>query len=156
MEGLFCWKGFLYYKWVLTSLRREVAAVTDELDATEPAGRMDALAREAIARSRVTLRRKIGQAHSDALGTVRIYDEAYAQLMRGEPNEFRAFLLNAPHLFSILGDQLGAVQHVVSFWRYRFSRDRNAASVEELLDIFMDFEHSLSGEATARKLVLAA
>lgn len=155
-EGLFCWKGFLYYKWVLTSLRREVADVIDEVASMEPAGRMDTAAREAIERGRVILRRKIGQAHSDAMGTVGIYDQAYAQLMDGRPNEFRAFLLNAPHLFSILGDQLGAVQHVVSFWRYRFHRDRHAASVEELLDIFMDFEHSLSGEATARKLVLAA
>ena len=28
-EGVFCWKGFLYYKWILTSLRAEVAGVAD-------------------------------------------------------------------------------------------------------------------------------
>jgi len=33
---------------------------------------------------------------------------------------------------------------VVSFWRFRFSRGSSPVGVEELIDIFMDFETGLA------------
>ena len=36
------------------------------------------------------------------------------------PKTFRDFLLSAPHMFLELGEKLGAISHIVSFWRYRF------------------------------------
>ena len=48
-------------------------------------------------------------------------------------------------MFSRLGDQLGAVQHIVSYWRFRFGPGAPAVNVEELMDIFMDFETGLLG-----------
>ena len=44
-----------------------------------------------------------------------------------------------------LGDQLGAVQHIVSFWRFRFNPKAPPVGVDELIDIFMDFETGLMG-----------
>ena len=58
---------------------------------------------------------------------------------------FRDFLLDAPSMFSRLGDQLGAVQHIVSYWRFRFGPGVPPVNVEELMDIFMDFETGLMG-----------
>ena len=43
-----------------------------------------------------------------------------------------------------LGDQLGAIQHVVSFWRFRFGPNSAPVAVDELIDIFMDFENGLA------------
>ena len=73
------------------------------------------------------------------------YDQAYRALTEdGQPAAFRDFLLAAPAMFMTLGEQTGAVQHIVSFWRYRFPLGRPAAiSPEELMDVFMDFEDSL-------------
>jgi len=48
-------------------------------------------------------------------------------------------------MFAKLGDQLGAVQHIVSYWRFRFSSSAAPVNVEELMDIFMDFETGLLG-----------
>src|SRR5690606_15131499 len=78
--------------------------------------------------------------------TLRYYDDAYAGLTReGNPVAFRDFLLEAPAMFTRLGDQLGAVQHIVSFWRFRFNPKAPPVGVDELIDIFMDFETGLRG-----------
>jgi hypothetical protein len=39
---------------------------------------------------------------------------------------------------------LGAIQHIISFWRYRFPNDqRRLIGPDELMDILLDFEDSL-------------
>ncbi|RZJ37381.1 MAG: hypothetical protein EON87_22315, partial [Brevundimonas sp.] len=37
-EGVFCWKGFLYYKWMLASLLGQVATVADQVLTVKPGG----------------------------------------------------------------------------------------------------------------------
>jgi hypothetical protein len=53
---------------------------------------------------------------------------------------FRDFLLSAPHLFVNLGEKIGVISHIVSFWRFRFP-DKASLTVdgEELSMIFQDF-----------------
>jgi hypothetical protein len=144
-EGIFCWKGFLYYKWVLNSLRAEIDDVAKAVRTVRPIGKLDPAAREYIDRGREVLSERIAQTCEDVIRTLRVYDTAYASLsVEGGANAFRDFLLSAPGLFSRLGDQLGAVQHVVSFWRFRFGVGSAPVSVEELIDIFMDFESGLA------------
>ena len=47
-------------------------------------------------------------------------------------------------MFKALGERLGAVQHLLTFWRYRVPEGtRPQMAAEELLDIFADFENSL-------------
>ena len=158
-EGVFCWKGFLYYKWLLTTLLFEAAVVADAVWNVRPSGPVDKAAREYLDRGRNVLRHRIGRA-CDAVGeTLRIYDDAYAALtINGQPMLFRDFLLRAPDMFTTLGEQLGAIQHIVSFWRFRFSPGAAQVSTEELIDIFMDFETGLRGrdEATIDYASVAA
>ena len=46
---------------------------------------------------------------------------AFADLVANQsPKTFRDFLLCAPYMFLELGEKLGAISHIVSFWRYRF------------------------------------
>jgi len=47
-----------------------------------------------------------------------------------------------------LHEHAGAVQHVASFWRYRFPDVRATACPEELMDIFLDF--AALGQQTRR------
>lgn len=144
-EGIFCWKGFLYYKWILTSLRAEVAAVVDAVQTVRPIGKVDRDARAWLDRGRSVLRNRIIETCDEAARTLAVYDAAYAGLtLEGRPVAFRDFLLDAPRLFARLGDQLGAIQHIVSFWRFRFSPGASHVGVDELIDIFMDFETGLA------------
>ncbi|MFN3669713.1 MAG: hypothetical protein ACK4VY_10425 [Brevundimonas sp.] len=144
-EGVFCWKGFLYYKWILTSLYAEAVAVADAVQTVKPVGKVDRDARAWLDRGRAVLRDRILTTCEEAGRTLDVYDAAYASLtLEGRPAAFRDFLLDAPRLFARLGDQLGAIQHIVSFWRFRFSPGASMVSVEELIDIFMDFETGLA------------
>ncbi|MBU2348732.1 MAG: hypothetical protein KKD06_10390, partial [Alphaproteobacteria bacterium] len=103
-------------------------------------------AREYLDRSRAVLRGRIIRTCDEVSRTLSIYDDAYARLTQeGRPTAFRDFLLDAPSMFAKLGDQLGAVQHIVSYWRFRFGPAAHPANVEELMDIFMDFETGLLG-----------
>ncbi|TFW11859.1 hypothetical protein EGY25_07255 [Brevundimonas intermedia] len=145
-EGVFCWKGFLYYKWTLAALLGEVAAVAEAVRTIKPVGKTDRAAKEYLARSRDVLRGRIIKTCDEVSRTLRIYDDAYAKLTQeGRPTAFRDFLLDAPSMFAKLGDQLGAVQHIVSYWRFRFGPGAAPVNVEELMDIFMDFETGLLG-----------
>ncbi|WP_428153406.1 hypothetical protein [Brevundimonas sp.] len=145
-EGVFCWKGFLYYKWTLAALLGEVAGVAEAVRTIKPVGKIDRAAKEYLARSRDVLRSRIIKTCDEVSRTLRIYDDAYAKLTQeGRPTAFRDFLLDAPSMFAKLGDQLGAVQHIVSYWRFRFGPGAAPVNVEELMDIFMDFETGLLG-----------
>ena len=145
-EGVFCWKGFLYYKWTLSTLLGEVATVAEAVRTIKPIGKLDRPAREHLDRSRTVLRGRIIRTCDEVSRTLRVYDDAYARLTQeGRPTAFRDFLLDAPSMFAKLGDQLGAVQHIVSYWRFRFRPAAHPAGVEELMDIFMDFETGLLG-----------
>src|SRR5215217_453852 len=79
-EGVFCWKGFLYYKWVLTSLLGDVAAVADAVATVKPIGKIDRSSREYIDRGRRVLHERIMTTCEEVSRTLRIYDDAYAGL----------------------------------------------------------------------------
>ncbi|WP_339933579.1 hypothetical protein [uncultured Brevundimonas sp.] len=145
-EGIFCWKGFLYYKWVLTTLTAEISAVSDEVANMVPRGRIEPALKDYLSRTRELLRGRILRTCEEVRVTIEVYDNAFAGLsIEGQSGVFRDFLIEAPSMFSRLGEQLGALQHIVSFWRYRFAPGRAPADVGELIDILMDFEIGLLG-----------
>ena len=156
-EGVFCWKGFLYYKWALQALTGDIGWVVDSVRRAKPWGRTDMDQHAAIDRAKEQVRRRIlltCEATSDML---RVYDDAFRGLTReGKPTAFRDFLRDAPILFARLGERLGAIQHIVSFWKYRMGGDKSAPGAEELLDLLCDFETSLSGRERPDVLALAA
>lgn len=156
-EGVFCWKGFLYYKWSLQTITGEVGRVLEGLQRTHPHGRTDVDQYVAIDRSRQLVRARVLDTCDAAADMLRIYDDAFQNLTRfGRPTAFRDFLRDAPILFARLGERLGAVQHIVSFWTYRMTGDKKRPNAEELIDLLADFEISLSGRERADVLSLAA
>jgi hypothetical protein len=74
-----------------------------------------------------------------------MYDGYYAGLVhRGQPQMFRDFLLQAPHMFVELGEKLGGLAHIASFWRYRFPRRQvQPVDPETVLSLFTDFMLSI-------------
>jgi hypothetical protein len=145
-EGVFCWKGFLYYKWLMSSVMGKVGRVNGALRSVKPTGQADAAAFAAIDGSRRKIAVSLRESCVTVLAALQVYDDAYAKLIGNEsPLAFREFLLSAPRMFVELGEKLGALQHIVSFWTYRFPLDQTPkAPVEELLEILREFESSLS------------
>ncbi|MBV9993380.1 MAG: hypothetical protein JOZ72_19060 [Alphaproteobacteria bacterium] len=150
-EGVFSWRGFLYYKWSLAELKPQVLKVLRDLNTIRVIGRADhdslqflGLSKRAIA---VAVRKNLDEiAH--VLG---VYDNAYAALTeREDPKAFRDFLLDAPPLFLEMGEKMGAMNHIASFWKYRFPAGApRHAEVEELSIILRDFLGSVGAHAAA-------
>ncbi len=150
-EGLFSWKGFLYYKWVLNSLWPELRQVIAELSQIKVVGTKDfdmlSLVNDVGARVNRAIHAQIRKVRA----TLEVYDDAFAELtQQGNPMAFRDFLLKSPEMFLSLGERTGMVSHIASFWRYRFPKDRELrVELDELLDILQDFHHGLNGANNA-------
>ncbi|HEY2710534.1 MAG TPA: hypothetical protein VGI95_21020 [Caulobacteraceae bacterium] len=150
-EGVFCWKGFIYYKWTLSDLLPRVRPVADEIGSIRPNGPVSDDDRAYIVGVRERLSKAIALSCETVRTTLKVYDEAYADLTQnGHPHSFRDFLRRAPGLFHELGERLGSVHHIVSFWRFRFpAQTRQQIGGEELIELLADFEGSINFEAPA-------
>ena len=144
-EGVFCWKAFLYYKWQLADMLPKVSPVLQEIETIKPRGPQAGETRQYLKVARETLRKALVGACRNVKTTLEIYDHAYGNLTQNsDPTAFRDFLLKAPEMFNDLGEKLGGVEHIVSFWRFRFPGGKMPViSPEELTDMFMDFESSI-------------
>ncbi len=144
LEGIFCWKGFLYYKWVLNDCVRLAHDVAGEIESVRLRGKATAEEQAYIQGARERLQTGIKKACREVKATLDRYDQAFEALtQRADPMAFREFLIAAPDMFFGVGDRLGAIQHITSFWRYRFRKDAAMITAPELLDIFVDFESGL-------------
>lgn len=145
-EGVFSWKGFLYYKWMLTKLWPQLTTVGQEIGRLLITGNKDAETAKFIDDSRRRLQGGVMVERSAILRTLKVYDDAFEDLIEnGRPTAFRDFLLRAPEMFLSLGERVGVISHISSYWRYRFPQGEPLTiDVEEAIDIFMDFEAGLS------------
>ncbi len=144
-EGVFCWKAFLYYKWKLIHLRPGIEKVGANLTTIKPVKRGGPDLHGYVDAARTNLQRAMTSASRSVAQTLALYDAAYNGLIRqGDGVGFRDFLLQAPARFGKLGEELAAVDHMISFWLYRFPEgQRTMVTVEELAAIFHDFEDGL-------------
>ena len=144
-EGVFSWRGFLYYKWSMESFWPDVMGVLRQINAIKahgPATPEQRLFLQNARRGIIQMVRDNGDHVSKSLA---IYDNAFSDLVANQsPKTFRDFLLSAPHMFLEMGEKLGAISHIVSFWRYRFpAGGPTLIDAEELSAIFQDFSSSL-------------
>ena len=151
LDGVFAWRGFLYYKWQLEELRGVVGQVAMEIAAIAPRGPRDPDATQYLPGARQRIHNTVGQALSRVQALLDVYNKAYAGLTEGgKPMGFRDFLLTAPSMFTELCECLGGIQHIISFWRYRFPPGKaRMISPAELMDVFLDFEDSLMTSSSA-------
>jgi hypothetical protein len=146
LDGIFSWRGFLYYKWMMNDLMKQVGQVILDVDQLVPRGPRDPEVSAYLGPAKARIQKSIQRCCDGVARMLGSYDGAYGQLtQQSNPAAFRSFLLVAPSMFTKLGEQLGAVQHIVSFWGYRFSRTGpKMITPEELMDIYLDFEDSMT------------
>ncbi len=146
-DGIFSWRGFLYFKWRHIELQEEMRKVLEGLASYQPGGTSDEALKEYLKEVRPRLARKIVTAISNVGRTLNIYDQSYHALVEGgNPGPFRRFLLDGPGLFFELGENIGILSHIGSFWSYRMSQAMQSQRLSplEYADVLMDFEDSLS------------
>jgi hypothetical protein len=148
-EGVFSWRGFLYYKWSMAELKPQVLKVLRDLNTIRIGGQADHETLSVIAGSKRAIPVSVKRNLDEVARVLAVYDDAYTALIDHlDPTAFRRFLLDAPPLFLEMGEKMGAMAHIASFWRYRFpaGAPRNA-DVEEMTAIFHDFLGSVGAHA---------
>jgi hypothetical protein len=140
-EGVFSWRGFLYYKWSMATFWPDVMGVLREIKDIQPQAAATREIQNELASAKntiITLVRDNGQEVNRILS---VYDKSFSDLVAHQaPKAFRDFLLSAPETFLQMGEKMGAISHIVGFWRYRFVAGKPAkVDAEELSTIFQDF-----------------
>lgn len=157
-EGTFSWRGFLYYKWAIQNFAPGVMGILRQIMDIRPHGAVSDAQHAYLTSARRNIIELVRDNDRHISEVLSIYDTSFAGLTgNSSPKAFRDFLLSAPCMFLDLGEKIGAISHIVSFWRYRFPQDKPAlVDAEELSALFQDFtsgfaERSKPGvTATAR------
>ena len=140
-EGVFSWRGFLYYKWSMGKFWPDVMGVLREINTIQPIGGLTPEQKVYLTGARRGIIEMVRDNGNHVNKALSVYDASFADLVAHQaPKTFRDFLLSAPYMFLELGEKLGAISHIVSFWRYRFPQGAHASiDGDELSAIFQDF-----------------
>lgn len=145
IEGVFAWKGFLYYKWLMDEIRPKLAEFKPRFAGLRITG-ATADERRDLAEVRRGILNKMGLALQRVDETLLEYGAAFAALAGGQPSAFREFLLKAPSLFIPIGEAVGVIRHVESFWRFRFpDAVMPLMDADEAIEVLHDFESTMAG-----------
>lgn len=147
-DGIFSWKGFLYYKWQLEEARASLLSVATQLDKVKLTGKMLGEMRAEINHHQKSIKLSVRAATTDCNRIMALYDSAFHDLVeKSKASAFRKFLLDAPKLFVELGMIMGVITHIASFWSYRFPAgqplEMDAADYHDLIQEFdnnLDFD----------------
>jgi hypothetical protein len=145
IEGVFAWKGFLYYKWLMDEIRPQLVEFKPRFAGLRITGTTSDERRD-LAETRKEILVKLALAVQRVDETLLEYGAAFAALADGQPSAFRSFLLNAPSLFIPMGEAVGVVRHIDSFWRFRFpGTQAPLMDADEAIEVLHDFETTVSG-----------
>jgi hypothetical protein len=145
IEGVFAWKGFLYYKWLMDEVRPGLSEFRPRFAGLRVV-ESTAEERRDLAETRKDILEKMRLALDRVEGTLLEYGVAFAALAEGQPSAFRNFLLKAPSLFIPIGEAVGVIRHIDSFWRFRFPGTVSPMmSADEAIEVLHDFESTVAG-----------
>ncbi len=145
-DGIFSWRGFLYYKWTHGNISKKLVPVVNSIMNLKPFGLMSESKKRQMNNSKIFLRQNIIDTINEVRETLAIYDESYRSLVVGNnPIIFRDFLISAPSLFIKLGYQLGMMNYICNFWNFRFDPRQATRSMgaDELTDLLAEFQEGL-------------
>jgi hypothetical protein len=134
-QAMFCWKAVLYYRWRSRGLWPEVK-LTRRSIAMLDTSRFDLdtapFVRAAIAR----LDSLMSESERRIAELFRIYDEVFDALTEQRtPEPFRRFLIDGPRVFARLGERMGRLEQLVSYWSHQFpGRKPRQLSQEAVFD----------------------
>lgn len=144
-QGIFGWKGILYYRWRIREARDDLRRFLGELNDVTVRGATWEENKEVsdIRRAILDMAKDRWRALTAVIDN---YDSEYARFCDGgDPTAIRDFLLKAHAHFGQLGSDLSAVTHVTSFWEYWWrDREKGSLSANDALEMFPNFLRSLT------------
>lgn len=152
-DGVFSWKGFLYYKWLFGETAKKLNRIISEIELVRLEDRPSQGEIERLDAQRKRLRKSIREAARACTAVLTLYDDAFRDLVdNGKAAAFRKFLLEAPKLFLSLGIKIGVIEHILSFWSFRFPEEAPLLlNSLELGGVFAEFQNSLTSSAETEK-----
>jgi len=145
-QGVFSWRGFLYYKWSIGKFWPDVMDVLREVSQVNPVGVVTSQHRDYLVRARRSIVAMVSEYSKHVNTALSVYDTSFSALVaQQKPKTFRDFLVNAPYMFLELGEKIGAISHIVGFWRHRFPAGQTiTVGADDLATIFQDFSGGFS------------
>ena len=155
-EGVFSWRGFLYYKWSMNNFWPDVMVVLREINTIHPYGNLLPDQKVYLASARRNIIEMVRDHGAHVTKALSVYDASFADLVENRsPKTFRDFLLSAPHMFLELGEKLGTISHIISLWNYRFPQGSSSKiDGDELSAIFQDFSGDFVERVKGERAVL--
>src|SRR5580698_8013466 len=140
----------------------DVMPVLREIHEIQPQGSQTPDQQLFFTRVRKTIIASVRDAGNEVNKALLLYNDVFGELVNNpSAKHFRDFLLSTPLMFLELGEQLGAISHIVSFWRHRFPKDSKCVvDAAELVAILQDFTTGFSekmqprSEAIKRPIVI--
>jgi hypothetical protein len=155
-DGIFSWRGFLYYKWSMNNFWPQVMPILREIHAIQPKGYQTPDQQVFLTGVRKTIIESVRDAGREVNQSLKLFDVVFEKLV-ADPSAkaFRDFLLSAPFMFLELGEQLGAISHIVSFWRHRFPPGSQfSIAAAELAAILQDFATSFGDKMQPQSAII--
>jgi hypothetical protein len=152
LEAMFAWKAFLYYRWRAHDLAPSLKRTMRSISRINPR-RYDTDGLRFVVSAKELLEETIAKSWREISQKLRLYDRAYEGLTQDRnPEGFRNFLSNGSTLFLELGDRIGRLEQLVSFWDYRLGQHHSGAmSPDDVMDAMRDLLQGLSIWPTKRK-----
>ncbi|MBA4802446.1 MAG: hypothetical protein H2040_11335 [Euryhalocaulis sp.] len=145
-EGMFAWKGFLYFKWRYSKLVEEAPDVARGLQQVYATGNLDPEEKSAIRETRDNVSRRLAELTAAIPPFLSAYDNALSQLTEGgDASAFRDFLLDSPRIFLALGERMGVLDHIISVWSFMFPAGKKPMMPgSDLMELLAEFETLLT------------
>jgi hypothetical protein len=144
-QAMFCWKAVLYYRWRSRALWPEVRATRRSI-ATIETSRFDADTGPFVRAAVGQLEGLMNDSERRIAELFRIYDEVFDALTaQRTPEPFRKFLVDGPRVFARLGERMGRLEQLVSYWSHQFpARRPRQMSPEAVFDGLRNLLSALS------------
>jgi hypothetical protein len=144
-RAMFCWKAVLYYRWRSRALAPDLKAThrgIRELDA----GKLRPETRRFVETVKDELLALLSDGERRIAEGFRDYDAVYKALtVKRSPEPFRQFLIGGPRLFARLGERMGRLEQLVSYWEHCFGEARGRdLKPEALIDGLRGVQSALS------------
>jgi hypothetical protein len=119
-QAMFCWKAVLYYRWRSRSIGPEVKATRRSIAAVD-ASRFDPDSARFVRQAVSQLEDLILDCERRIAVAFRNYEDVFEALTEQRtPEPFRRFLIDGPRLFSRLGERMGRLEQLTSYWAHQF------------------------------------
>ena len=144
-EGVFGWKGTLYYSWQSTKCHDELIRFLRELKRLE-GDRVAASDRREMRELMRGIAETTMNRWNRLQGRLEEYNIEFRRFIdRGDPAALKNFMIRAPSLFIEMGEDLSRLQQVSDYWRFWMKNsDREDLSAHESIELLQDFKSLLT------------